>query len=1027
MTNSHDNRDSNNVRDWLLDRLGYTPKAGWVDASDFASLSTHRFAMLQATQDMSVLGAFCLRSRCAQAQINVTPLVYVAWAADRKNAEEVHRRIWSQGLVPFAIIVLPEKVIVCSGFTYAHLGWASNVRWFDRRDIELLPSDVANSVPIDHPAAEIWDLRAIRLRTSVFWREREVKVNRRIDRRLLSNLYGLSRMLIEGKGVASALSPTAANGLIGRFLYVFFLVDRGIIDQDWLCRRGHPRIRLDDQYDHWPAEATWSFLDDLDSIFNGSIFPLSEGDRSQMTDSHINLVRRVMKHGAQPLGEDGVQLSFLDIYYGALRTETLSVVYEQFLENMRPGERRRSGAYYTPPFLVDFMLDRIEEVQQLRGGTTVLDPSAGSGVFLVAAYRRLVEKWLVGNGHQSVPVEVLRNLLLSNIFGVERNRDACHVAAFSLYLTMLDYANPRDLARVSGGGEPEALFPKLVDCNLGVADFFDETLRATRIPERVDCIVGNPPWQKIDSLGSTYAMAWRDRYSADAPIGNGQAAELFAWKAIREHVHENGVLGLLLPAKSFVNATSWKFRQTMGAEFTFVGVANFSHFRHRLFAGAQQAATAMFLKKAAPSARTRSWVCSPLSIGQPLATGGNPWTFIFDRSDIQFFRQGRLSETTRRWFEALALRPVDRQIRTFLEDSADIGRISMLGDLCKSVGALIKRGGNPAETGIGRDDLLTTIEGLGRPRDLPGAGVGYAMRFLVQPEELASSSSRNRTVSRPYRNRFSGKVLLVARSFKGIEFVEQPVQFSSNILSISFAKDAREVSSQEQQFLRAIGAYLRSSMGQYLVATTGRRWLMDRRNIEPGDLAQFPVPFRGLDDQRIGEAISAEQEQQIGMYRRMLGLSSEFAEAIEEFLAFRVGFQDGAVPEQALDAPTIETIQKYRQSLQANLNLLAGADRIFSVKSQSYRDLGVGAVVARFNDESTVDWIPEDFHSLCSTAMQRFQESDSNAFSDSLSLNVEDGANSATLVKPLEYFRWTLECAFSDSRKMMNAFMTDAR
>ena len=1020
-------RDPNYVRDRILDRLGYTPNAGWIDASEFANLTTHRFAMLQATQDMSVLGAFCLKSSCSRTQPVVTPLVYVARAEDSKNAEEIHRRIWSQGLVPFAIIVIPEHVIVCPGFSYTRKNWTSNTHWFDRKDIESLPSDVAAAVPINHSAAAIWDLRAVRLRTSLFWREHEVEVDRRIDRRLLSNLDGLSRMLIEGKGVSSALSPTAANGLIGRFLYVFFLVDRGIIDQDWVYSRGHSRIDLDDQYADWPAEDTWSFLDDLDSIFNGSIFPLTADDRLQMNGSHINLVRRVMKHGAQPLGKDGIQLSFLDIYYGVLRTETLSVVYEQFLENMKPGERRRSGAFFTPPFLVDFMLDRIEEILPLKDGTTILDPSAGSGVFLVAAYRRLVEKWLVRSGYQSVPVDVLRNLLLNNIFGIERNKAACHVAAFSLYLTMLDYANPRDLARISGGGDPETLFPDLVERNLGATDFFCENPGATLVTERVDCVVGNPPWQKLDVLGSTHAEEWRNRHGAAAPIGRGQAAELFAWKAIREHVNENGVLGLLLPAKTFVNATSWKFRQSLGVECTFVGVANFSHFRHRLFSGAKQAAAAVFLKNEPPSVRTKTWICSPLSIGQPLARGGFPWTFIFDRSDLQYFRQGRLSETKRRWFEALALRPVDRHIRAFLEDSANSGKTSMLGDLCNSVGTVIRRGGNPSETGVGQDRLLTAIGGAKRPLDLFGGGTGYAMGLQVRPGGLPFSSSGYGTIATAYRNRFSGNVLLIARSFKEIEFFEQPVQITSNILSISFTKDACEVTPRERQFLRAIGAYLRSSMCQYLVATTGRRWLMDRRNVEPGDLAEFPVPFVGLDDQRIGEAVSAEREQQNGMYRRMLGLSSDFGEAIDEFLSFRVELQDGDVPDQALKAPTVETIRKYKESLRTNLNLLAGADGVFSVESQSDRELGVGAVVVHFNEDSDEDRSPEDSDRLCRSAIQRFHETEANAFSSSLSIVVEDWANSASLVKPLEYFRWTLEGAFSDSRKLMNAFMTGAR
>ena len=109
----------------LLERLGYTRQAGWIDASAFAETPTHRFAMLQAKREMSVIGAFCLKSPNGGAGASVTPLVYVALARDGDSAEEVHRKIWSQGLAPFGIIVMPEDVVLFSGFSYSHRNWKS--------------------------------------------------------------------------------------------------------------------------------------------------------------------------------------------------------------------------------------------------------------------------------------------------------------------------------------------------------------------------------------------------------------------------------------------------------------------------------------------------------------------------------------------------------------------------------------------------------------------------------------------------------------------------------------------------------------------------------------------------------------------------------------------------------------------------------------------------------------------------------------------------------------------------------------
>ncbi|KAA1426516.1 HsdM family class I SAM-dependent methyltransferase [Nocardioides antri] len=67
------------------------------------------------------------------------------------------------------------------------------------------------------------------------------------------------------------------------------------------------------------------------------------------------------------------------------RAEALATAYEDRLVGERSGERRTRGAFYTPPELVDWILDRA-----LTGGASrLLDPACGTGHFLVASARRL--------------------------------------------------------------------------------------------------------------------------------------------------------------------------------------------------------------------------------------------------------------------------------------------------------------------------------------------------------------------------------------------------------------------------------------------------------------------------------------------------------------------------------------------------------------------------------------------------------------------------------------------------------------
>lgn len=167
---------------------------------------------------------------------------------------------------------------------------------------------------------------------------------------------------------------------------------------------------------------------------------------SRLTDGQLRKIAGTFR-GDDP-GTGQLVLDFGIYDFSLIPIETLSVIYEQFLhapDTQGTSTGKQRSAFYTPIPLVNFMLEELDSLHPFQKGMKVLDPSCGSGAFLVQCYRRIIEQ-----DEEFVPGEPmrpahLRDLLQVHIFGIDRDGDACRVAELSLSLTLLDYVDPPDL------------------------------------------------------------------------------------------------------------------------------------------------------------------------------------------------------------------------------------------------------------------------------------------------------------------------------------------------------------------------------------------------------------------------------------------------------------------------------------------------------------------------------------------------------------------------------------------------------
>ncbi len=153
---------------------------------------------------------------------------------------------------------------------------------------------------------------------------------------------------------------------------------------------------------------------------------------------------------------------------GAIGPDMLGRVFEGVMD---PEARRDTGAFYTPARLVDAVVGEAltrwlaaalgcevaDATSHCRQPTaqvlariraiTILDPAVGSGAFLLGALRHLVAIRVAGGEDRG---SATREVIGTNLFGVDLNPNAVHLAELRLWLEIID-ADP--------AADPETIAP----------------------------------------------------------------------------------------------------------------------------------------------------------------------------------------------------------------------------------------------------------------------------------------------------------------------------------------------------------------------------------------------------------------------------------------------------------------------------------------------------------------------------------------------------------------------------------------
>ncbi|MCU0447386.1 MAG: N-6 DNA methylase [Microscillaceae bacterium] len=349
---------------------------------------------------------------------------------------------------------------------------------------------------------------------------------------------------------------------------------------------------------------------DADARYNSGLFDFKKDN----TTRNLKIDNKILQNIIQELYDGNEEAGVLAYRFDIIPVEILGNAYEQFLGNVivinekgtaqiqpKPEVRKAGGVFYTPAEIVDYIVEHTlgklvagkipEQIAQIK----VLDPSCGSGSFLLGAYNYLLRyhldyytqkknqstknKYLTPHGDLTTAVK--KQILLNNIYGVDIDASAVEVSKLSLLIKCLEGETQASI-QTQLSLLKERVLPTLdnnILCgnSLIATDFYESSLFLTPKERRkintfdwaegyksilkaggFDVILGNPPY------GAGFNEEAKKYLKSHYPSSDKELESylIFIEKAYYL-LKSNGTLGYIIPSNLFTNISYQKTRELL--------------------------------------------------------------------------------------------------------------------------------------------------------------------------------------------------------------------------------------------------------------------------------------------------------------------------------------------------------------------------------------------------------------------------------------------------------------------------------
>ncbi|MHA1583769.1 MAG: HsdM family class I SAM-dependent methyltransferase [Promethearchaeota archaeon] len=220
-------------------------------------------------------------------------------------------------------------------------------------------------------------------------------------------------------------------------------------------------------------------------------------------------------------------------------TDPLSELYQLSIAHTI---RHPKGEFYTNPGLAEQMVE-----ESYNFGEKVIDPTCGSGTFLLCIIRKIL---------QTKFSEIKKIEAINNIYGIDINPIACVMARANLYLLLPIQWQPKINIRIF---RADALF-------LSKDPNFE-----TIIFNSFNLVIGNPPWLVLNRIPSKNDKDKTKKLGNELGILRGgklatstELTTIFIYKSLRDFLKDDGKIFFVTPASLATGSQHGLFRQFRG-------------------------------------------------------------------------------------------------------------------------------------------------------------------------------------------------------------------------------------------------------------------------------------------------------------------------------------------------------------------------------------------------------------------------------------------------------------------------------